>query len=392
MVCTVLRLIFAPMQFKDVIGQAAVKERLALSFKEGRISHAQLFFGPTGSGVLPLALAYAQFLTCNDRTDTDSCGKCPSCLRNSKLVHPDVHYSYPVVTDTKRGFKKPISLDYITEWRETVIPFPYLNYNDWVASIADNENKQATIMVEEAGDIVRKISMKAYEAPFKVVIMWLPEKMSAVVSNKMLKSIEEPPDNTIFILASEQRDQIIQTILSRTQLIKVNRLSDDEIANALMQRKHLSEEHARDIARLADGDFHLALELSREALGDASHETEFLNWMRLCFSPMKSMDKLQAWVDGMHGSGREKQKQFLFACIQTVRECMMINLADRQLVKIDNQQIQALDKFLPFVNAHNMSPFVEALNEAYYHIERNAHGKILFLDLSLKLSRILQIK
>lgn len=380
------------MLISEIIGQVTVKTTLLQAAKEGRVSHALLFFGPRGSGVLPMARAFAQYLTCTNQGEFDSCGKCSSCLKNSKLVHPDVHFSFPVVTDSKRGIKKPISNDYIAEFRQIAISHPYFDYNDWVPEIADSENKQAVIYVHEASEIIRKINLKAFESPYKVMIIWLPERMNMEVANKLLKSFEEPPSNTVFILATEQRDQIIQTILSRTQLIKIHRIEDEEIENALIHRRNLSSQAAHEIAMLSDGDFHLALELSNREEGIGNHEAEFLAWMRLCFNPMKTMEQLLAWVESIAGKGREGQKQFLFACIQTVRECMMINLADPSLVKIDPHQQKTLERFLPFVNQFNMTPFVNELNQAYYHIERNANGKILFLDLSLKISKILQIK
>jgi len=380
------------MQFKDVIGQDKVKASLRASRKEGRVSHAQLFFGPPGSGVLPMAMAYGQFLICENPSDEDSCGVCSVCQKCNKMVHPDIYFSFPVITVAKQKIDKPVSNDFVSDFRKAVLSHPYIDYNDWIAEISDSENKQGRIFVHEGPEIIKRINLKAFEAPFKVVIMWLPEKMGQDLANKLLKSFEEPPDNTLFILASEQREVLLQTILSRTQSVKLGRLDDQQVINSLLLDKRIDMQKAGEIARLADGDYHLAEELAVQLVGDDTFDKAFLAWMRLCFNPVKNMEALMAWVDQMATHKREGQKQFLFASIQMVRECMMVNLADQSLVKLDNQQVKTLEKFLPFINAKNMTPFVEELGKAHYHIERNAHAKILFLDLSLKLGNILQIK
>ncbi|CAN5384260.1 DNA polymerase III subunit delta' [soil metagenome] len=378
------------MLFSDVIGQAAVKERLISGTREGRVSHALLFFGPKGSGTLPMARAFAQFLNCENPGESDSCGKCPSCIKSRKMIHPDIHFIYPIAT--VKDVKNPKSIDFVDDWRKLAFNQPYLDLNDWIQYIVGEESKQGFISAEESNDIIRKISLKSFEAPYKVVVIWMPEKLRIEAANKLLKSLEEPPDNTIFILASEQRDQLLATILSRTQLVKVNRLKDEEVADALRIKFDLQSSQALELARLADGDFRIALDLAAEERGEGSYEQEFLNWMRLCFNPMKSMEKLLPWVDEMAKEGRESQKRFLFSCMRMVRECMLVNIGDDSLVKLDDSQLKSMVKFLPFVNQNNMHPFIQALNEAHTHVERNANPKILFLDLSLNVSRILQIK
>ena len=378
------------MLFSQVIGQTAVKQKLISSCREGRVSHALLFFGPKGAGVWPLANAFAQFLTCENPGIDDSCGVCLGCKKNAKMVHPDVHYVYPVMTSKK--FKQPKSTDYVIQWRQTALDNPYLEYNDWVDVIAESETKQATIMVEEASDIIHKINLKAFEAPYKVVVMWLPERMGPPVANKLLKSIEEPPDNTVFILASEQRDALLQTILSRTQMIKVGRLSDDEIVEVLIQKHQLTKEKASEIARYSDGNYRIALELATQEQGEGSHEQDFINWMRLCFNTNKTMSGLLNWIEGIASSSRDQQKHFLFSTIQVVRECLMMNVSGGKMVKLDPQQQETLALFKPFINKKNVDFFISELNKAHFHVERNANPKILFLDLSLKISKILQIK
>jgi DNA polymerase-3 subunit delta' len=379
------------MQFASVVGQQAVKDRLIAASREGRVSHALLFFGQPGSGVLPMARAFAQFLNCEQPGETDSCGVCGSCRRAAKMVHPDINYVYPVVTGI---VKNPCSVDFIEDWRNLQLEQPYANLTDWIDYITsgDAKNRQGNIPAEEAQDIIHKINLKAFEGRFKVMIIWLPEKMHVVTANKLLKSLEEPPSDTLFILASEARDQLLSTILSRTQLVKLGRLQEEDIVAALQSSYNLLETEAWDMARLAEGDFNLAIQLARQERGTGSYEEAFLNWMRLCFNPFKTMDKLLAWVDGIAAESKEEQKQFLAASLQVLRECLLINVADGPLVKMTNAQRTVIQKFLPFVNELNAAPFMEAVSEAIYQLERNAHGKILFLDLSLKIHRILQIK
>ena len=230
------------------------------------------------------------------------------------------------------------------------------------------------------------------EGPSTLDTDLLPERMGPPVANKLLKSIEEPPDNTVFILASEQRDALLQTILSRTQMIKVGRLSDDEIVEVLIQKHQLTKEKASEIARYSDGNYRIALELATQEQGEGSHEQDFINWMRLCFNTNKTMSGLLNWIEGIASSSRDQQKHFLFSTIQVVRECLMMNVSGGKMVKLDPQQQETLALFKPFINKKNVDFFISELNKAHFHVERNANPKILFLDLSLKISKILQIK
>lgn len=378
------------MFFSEVTGQDEIKKQLILSCREGRVSHALLFFGPKGSGTLPLALAFIQYLTCLQRGESDSCGKCSSCIKQYKLVHPDVHYTFPVAVSKTEKVAK--SVDLLAEFRDAVLTNPYLDQNDWSIAATGTEGKQGIIPVEESADIVRMISMKPFESEYKIVLIWMPEKMRADSANKLLKSIEEPPSKTVFVLATEHRDQLLATILSRTQLVKLRRLTDDEIAETVTRHYGIKSEEAMAIARLSDGDVRTAQELAAREQGTVKPDQQFLNWMRLCFSPHKSMDKLLTWVDAMQAEGREGQKQFLFSCLTILRECMLLNSGVNEIVRLEERQQEALGKFRPFINNSNVAEFSQALNEAYFHVERNANAKILFLDLSLKINRILQIR
>ncbi len=374
------------MLFSEVIGQKEVKEKLIQSYRSGRLSHAQLFFGSEGSGALPLALAFAQYITCEQPGETDSCGVCSSCIKNTKMVHPDVHYSFPVAT--VRKIQKPKSMDFLSDFRESVLANPYLNLDDWYLAL-DTENKQGFMSVDESADINRKLNLKSFESEYRILLMWQPEKMNTTAANKLLKIIEEPPDKTIFLLVTENKDQLLATTLSRLQLIKVKRISDSSIQEQLEKQYNLSSEQAKTVSLLSEGNFHTAQALAQQEQEIERFEVSFLQWMRLCFSPYKNTAKLLAWVDEKSKTGREQQKRFLQSCIQTVRECMIIQINEPQLIRIDAEQIDSLKAFIRFITPQNVEGIIEQLNQSCYHIERQANPKILFLDLSLQINLLL---
>ncbi|MEP7265088.1 MAG: hypothetical protein ABI772_11350 [Bacteroidota bacterium] len=374
------------MLFKEVVGHILVKERFIGAVKESRVSHALLISGLEGTGGLPLALAMAQYLTCENPGVDESCGKCPSCLKNQKMVHPDVHYSFPVVKEPSREAK---SVEFMDDFRTAVLQNPYLDLTDWFEFLGVN-NKQGYISVEESADILRKLQLKSFESVYKIVILWMPEKLRVDSANKLLKILEEPPDNTVFFLVTENRDQLLPTILSRLQLIKAGRLADKEIVSGLMENKNIPELEAKRLAHLADGNYHLALSLSSSEITEKSAEELFIDWMRLCFNPMKTLPKLYAWVDVTSKSGRESQKQFLLSCIQIVRECIIVNVGAEPLIRLEETQYDKLKLFFPFIHEGNVHMIIKELSEAIYHIERNANPKILFLDLSFSLSNLLK--
>jgi len=375
------------MQFSDVIGQEEVKERLIRSVKENRVSHALLFLGAEGSGSLPLSIAFAQFLVCENPGEDDSCGKCPACLKMKKLVHPDVTFSYPVTTREK--VKNPKSVDFVTDWRKAVLHNPYLGYNEWISEL-DSENKQGNISVDESADILRRLNLKSVEAPYKIVIIWLAEKMNTAAANKLLKIIEEPPERTFFFLLSENYEQIIPTILSRTQLVKLKKISDEEMTKALIERHSVSKDSAHKIAHRAGGNYLEALYLMQHHDEDENENKQFLEWMRACLKMnLKAINDITL---ELAGTSREQQKLFLQNGLHILRECLVINYADRSMIRFEGEELESFKKFSPFVNAANSDRFVEEFNSAHFHLERNANFKILFADLSLKVNKLLQIK
>jgi len=373
------------MQFKEIIGQKEVKAQLLHAAREGRVSHAQLFLGPEGSGNLAMALAYAQYLVCENRSETDSCGACASCLKSRKMIHPDITYTFPMSPNAKE--KKKICLDFIADFREAVQENPYLSYNDWVTAM-DAENKQGSINTDEAADIVRRLGFKSVEGGYKICLLWFPESLNTSAANKLLKIIEEPPDQTLFILVAGNHEHILSTITSRTQLVKIFSVTDEEIIAALMAKK-LQAGDARRIAHLAGGNYNEALRMVSEA-GDDDYNLQFLEWMRHCLK-LRVQD-LGRFSESMAAQSREQQKVFLQHALHIARECLLLNYGDASMVRLSEQELESFKKFAPFVNRNNADEFVEEINNAHFHLERNANAKILFADLSFAMHRILQVK
>ena len=377
------------MRFSQIIGQYSIKERLIRSVNENRVSHAQLFFGNEGVGALPLAVAYAQYVNCEEKGDVDSCGKCLSCIKYQKLIHPDLHFIVPVAKSSEKK-KDGLSSEYMEEWREAFLSNPYLGLNEWLDA-AGLENKQGLISTDEANTLVRKMSLKSYEAPYKVCIIWQPERFHNTAANKLLKSFEEPADRTLFILVSEAFDQLLPTILSRTQLIKIPQIAESDLMMALQNKHGLSEHDAQRIVHLSEGNYNEAIKLISEDIALMDYEKYFMEWMRLCFRPSKNFKKLLDWIDDAAKLKREGLKSFFSFSLETCRQCMMINYADDSLIRFDEKYFTGLHKFAPFVNQHNADGFCEEFSKAYYHIERNAYAKILLLDLSFKIHKLLSV-
>ena len=374
------------MQFKEVVGHQKVKEKLIHTIKENRISHAQLFLGGEGSGNLALAIAYAQYVSCENKQERDSCGVCVSCLKFQKLVHPDLHFVYPVST-SKAVKKDPVSDDYITQWRETIIENPYINQNKWY-EIIDIENKQGIISKNESYEILKKLNLKTFESEYKIMIIWLPEKMNAFAANKLLKLIEEPPAKTLFILVSENSEQILPTILSRTQLIKIPKIDNESMRNALCDRFGLLPEKAGDIVPLANGNYFNAQNLISSTEEDNYNFDQFTQFMRLSYQ--RKVIEIIDWVDEISRIGREKQKNFLFYTLRLVRENFMLNIENRELVYLTKKELEFSEKFSQFINQENVYQIYEALNRAHSDIEMNAYNKIVFLDLALKIIKLIK--
>lgn len=367
------------MQFKQIIGQQFIKDKLINMAKNGRISHTQLFAGPEGSGNLALAVAYAQYVNCLAPTNEDSCGECPSCIKFQKLIHPDLHFTVPSISPYKQ------TKEILNEWREAFIENPYISDFQWLQTIDSNANKQGNITAEECRDIINRLGLTSYEAKFKTQIIWLPEYLH-LSGNILLKLLEEPPEGTLIILVANNTEKVIATILSRAQTIKIPKLTDDEIAEALVKYHNCMPQKATDIARLADGDYNLAISLT--TMEQDGYFGSYSAWMRFCFSG--KVGELQKWVDEMAGSGREYVKNFIGYSTQMIRAAFLIKYGDPALVRVNEEEKQFLMKFSSFLNSSNLDDILKSLDEAVVAVERNANLKILFLNLSLYIGRQLK--
>mgnify|MGYP003575001992 CR=1 FL=1 len=367
------------MQFRDIAGQEAVKRRLIDSVLNNRVSHAQLFLGPEGSGSLALAVAYAQFISCENRQPADSCGECSSCRKYNRLIHPDLHFSYPFF----RGGEKEDALPDLPEWRKLLLENPYFNLDEWRARL-DAQNKQPNINKAECLHILRNLALKPFESEFKTIIIWLPEFLGNE-GNRLLKSLEEPAGKTLIILVAVQSDQILNTILSRTQLVKIPALTDGEVAGYLEDRG-ADPERARQLAYLSDGSIQAALNLLKDETDD--HFSLFSGWLRNCYSDNGT--QMIGFTEVAAKMGRENQKGFLRYGISLLRESLLILSGAPELVNLPGQEKSFITNFSKVLSLARAEALIAELEKAHFHIERNANPKILFLDVSLQFVNILK--
>jgi DNA polymerase III subunit delta' len=375
------------MNFEKIPGQKEIKSKLLRSVKEERVSHAQLFAGPEGCGSMALALAYARYVSCENRSENDSCGTCKSCVKYEKLIHPDLHFVFPVIKGKKAT--DPVSDNYIEEWRDFVKKSPYFSLNNWMDSI-EVGNAQAMIFASEAAEIIKKLSLKTFESDFKIMIIWLPEKMHQATSNKLLKMIEEPPEKTLFLLVSEEPDKVISTILSRCQLVKIPSFTSNDIEAYLHGRFGITGEKAADISHVSNGNINRAIELCENEESSVMNLERFKSLMR--FAWKRDVISLINWSEEIASTGREAQKNFVIFSLRLLRENLMLSLGQKKnnLVYLTGQEADFSDKFHPSVNQNNIYQLNEELNLVYSHIESNGNAKIIFLDLALKVIRLIR--
>jgi DNA polymerase III subunit delta' len=375
------------MNFAQLPGQKTIVDKLIRSVKDERVSHAQMFAGPEGCGSLALALAYARYVSCENRSESDSCGVCRSCVKYDKLIHPDLHFVFPVIKGKKAT--DPVSDTYIVEWREFVTRSPYFSLNDWLNSI-DVGNAQGLIFASEASEIIKKLSLKTFESEYKIMIIWLPEKMHQATSNKLLKMIEEPPDKTLFLLVSEEPDRVIPTILSRCQLVKIPSFDHSGIEKYLTGRYNISAVKAEEIARVANGNIVRAIELCENESFSASNLGYFKNLMR--FAWKRDIISLINWSEELALTGREAQKSFISYGLRLLRENLMLTLEQKanNLVFLSGEETEFSEKFHPFINQNNIHSLAEEFNLVYSYIEANGNAKIIFLDLALKVTKLIR--
>ena len=367
------------MFFKDVIGQEEAKQRLIREAKEGKIAHARLFCGPEGIGKLPLAIAYARYLSCNNPGEKDACGICPNCIKFNKLAHPDLHFVFPVI---KKKSKDTVSDDFITEWRELLNQTPYFNLNIWLEEMGA-ENQQAQIYVKESDEIIRKLSLKSSQGGYKIMIIWLPEKMNVECSNKLLKLLEEPPSQTIFLLVSEEPDMLLATIQSRTQRFALNGIEEKYITERLQNQYGLQEKDAISIGHRSEGNFLKALESIHLSEENKLFFDLFVSLMRLSYQ--RKIREMKQWSETLAAMGREKQKHFLSYCQRLVRENFIFNFQDPSLVFMNEEEQNFSKRFAPYINEKNVMGIMDELSEAQRHIEQNVNARMVFFDFSLKM-------
>ena len=367
------------MFFKDVIGQEEAKQRLIREAKEGKIAHARLFCGPEGIGKLPLAIAYARYLSCNNPGEKDACGICPSCVKFNKLAHPDLHFAFPVI---KKKSKDTVSDDFITEWRELLSQTPYFNLNIWLEEMGA-ENQQAQIYVKESDEIIRKLSLKSSQGGYKIMIIWLPEKMNVECSNKLLKLLEEPPSQTIFLLVSEEPDMLLTTIQSRTQRFALYGIEEKYITERLQSQYGLQERDAISIGHRSEGNFLKALESIHLNEENKLFFDLFVSLMRLSYQ--RKIREMKQWSETLATMGRERQKHFLSYCQRLVRENFMFNFQDPSLIFMNEEEQNFSKRFAPYINEKNVMGIMDELSEAQRHIEQNVNARMVFFDFSLKM-------
>lgn len=368
------------MRYEDVIGLDKSKQDLRQMIRIDRLPHALLFLGPSGCGKLALAIALARELLCDTPTDDGPCGRCHNCIKADKLVHPDLHFSFPVVGTNMT------SDHYLNQWRTQILDNPYFDLNYWLQLIGA-ENKQGNINKEECLRIIQKLGLKTFESRRKVLVMWLPEFLGKE-GNRLLKIIEEPPENTHFILVAENPDLILNTILSRCQLIKIPALTDEEVKMGLMQQANATETEAMRIALLAEGDFALARQIVHQQESD--NAKLFVDWMRKCY--LGNGVELVQWVESFATLGREKQKYFIQYALHFLREYLVLKMTGGQKVRLLDNELKTASNLTKVIEWEQAERLITLLNDSFYYIERNANPKILFLDVSINMHKILRKK
>ncbi|HVD97447.1 MAG TPA: hypothetical protein VNB90_04525 [Cytophagaceae bacterium] len=379
------------MLFAEIPGQADVKKTLINSVKESHIAHAQLFAGSEGSANMAMALAYGMYINCENRQENDSCGECASCSKFRKLIHPDLHFVFPVNT-TKSVAKDPMSALFMKDWRSFILSNPYPDLHSWGETIG-TENKQLIINTEDSKNIIRTLALKSFEGEYKIMIIWLPELMKTEGANAILKILEEPPAKTIFIMVSNSIDKLLTTIQSRTQRVMITPFTDEEVKQYIIEKYSLDEKQATRIAFLADGNMNAAITMTGEAPED-NHDM-FRDWMRLCFILFRKSSnllELNQWSEAFAAQGREAQKTLLQYGINILRETLVYKHTGQQLVRLQSEDLKFVEGFAKVLSDDMIEAVSNRLNETFYHIERNASAKITFMDTSFFIASVFNKK
>jgi DNA polymerase-3 subunit delta' len=368
------------MLFSDVLGMEEQKSALRREVLNDTVSHAKLFLGKTGYGGLPLAMAFTQYLYCQDRTPLDSCGVCSSCQKVRNLQLPDLHFSFPVVQSIQKT-----STPLLKEWREQLSETYYFSLNQWVRRMDEKERKPI-ISTEESQDILKKLSLKAFEGGYKVMIIWMAEEMNSSCSNKLLKILEEPTKDTIFILISEHLEKLLPTIVSRTQTLRIPRLDSDNVREFL-RNQGVNKEDLETLVTRAEGDLMVANDLIDLQGFQSELVNQFIQLMRVCYK--KDVIQMLNWAENLASCSREQQKTFLEYTLHMFRQSILKNYTENQLTRVSFEEEAFLSNFSKYITGNNISDLIKTFNDAYYHIERNANAKILFTNTCFKVMRFI---
>lgn len=366
------------MQFSEIPGLESRKNVLVQSVGKNHVAHAQLFHGPEGSASLPLAVAFATYLNCTNRTETDSCGECPSCSKMAKLAHPDVTYLFPTA-----GGKKVLSQDFMEDWRAFVKETPYGNITDWLMRI---NIKQGNFPVEEARQLVSQLSLKSYEGGYKVVLIWRVEYFNNATANALLKLLEEPPEKTIFLMTCEHSDLLLTTIISRTQRFAVPAFSNEELEKYLEEKKSIELTRAKEISKLAEGNLRKAINLISS--GTDNNHPWFAQWMRYTYA--FDLAKLVSLADEFDSFPKEQQKNLLSYALFIFRQIFLTASGNDSLVRLEGETLEFVKKFALAFKFQSLPEVQGLVDEAIFHIERNVRSKVVFLDISLRIARIIK--
>lgn len=371
------------MQFKDVVGHAQLKKDFIREIVNDKVSHAQLFIGKAGHGSLPMALAFTQYLFCENKGESDSCGKCASCLKVKDLQHPDLHFSFPSVLAISK-----VASGFYSEWREQLKETSYFDLNHWIDKI-DSKGRKPMIGTDESLEIIKKLALKSYEGGMKVMIIWCANEMNTAAANKLLKILEEPPQKTLFLLVSDTDENMLQTILSRTQLVKIPKISTEELSSFLREKHGLNASNADSIAARSEGDLLEAEEFVNNSASDNEEKDLFITLMRVCYK--KDVLEMLAWAERMGGQSREKQKTFLKYALHMFRQSMLKNYTEDVLLRVSEDEMNFLKNFSKFISGNNILDFMKTFNDGHYYVERNANSKLLFTNICFQVMRYIHV-
>ena len=369
------------MRFSDIHGLAGIKEHLISSVKRNHVAHAQLFSGVEGSAVLPMALAFATYLNCDNPGEEDACGTCPSCAKSLKYIHPDMHFVFPVSSTDKVTGKEVVSKSFLPAWREFLLTNPYGNSVDWAHAFG-GENKQLNISRQESREIIEALSLKAFEGKFKIMILWMPELMHPGAANGILKVLEEPADKTVFLLVSANKDRLLPTILSRTQLVRIPGFTDEELIHILSSEQAIETGKATQLAHLADGSLRTALQINAEA--DINIHSMFAEWMRHCFQ--NNFTELTALSDKFSSLSKSAQKSLLLYSLEILRDSLVVGQEETELQRMSGEALAFVQNFSKTLNLVIIDQLSRQISEAHYHLERNVNAKLVFMNLSIIIS------